>query len=65
MHNVSFETTGTKLVITVDIGPEALKAAPPSATGKTRLVGSTGGVAPVPTKNGKAVTFALNVMVKP
>lgn len=38
---------GDKLVIEVDISAKALKAAPPSKSGKTRLVANTGGFQPV------------------
>lgn len=63
MHNVTHEVVGDKLVITVDIGATAISGAPPSASGKTRLVGSSGSAMPVACKHG-AVSFALNVMCK-
>lgn len=63
VHNVSHEIKGDKLIITVDVGAQALKAAPPSSSGKTMLVGTTGGALPVDLK-GQSVTFALNVMAK-
>jgi hypothetical protein len=34
---------GDKLIIEIDVSPAALKAAPLSKTGKSRLVASTGG----------------------
>ena len=54
---------GNTLIIELDISPEAVKAAKPSATGKTRLVASTHGVLPIATPNGM-VTLALNLMTK-
>ncbi|HTB46245.1 MAG TPA: hypothetical protein VK741_21670 [Acetobacteraceae bacterium] len=65
MHNVSYEVKAGKLVITVDVGTEAVKAAPPSKGGATRLVGTSSGACPIPSPNGTALSFALNVMVKP
>lgn len=64
MHNVTHTVKGDKLVIEVDISAKAIAAAPPSSSGKTHLVGTTGGALPVPGVNGAAVTFALNVMAK-
>ncbi len=64
MHNVNFQAEGSKLVITVDISPAAIKAAPPSSSGKTALVGTTGGAITVPSPTGTTLSFALNVMVK-
>jgi hypothetical protein len=64
MHNVSHEVKGDKLIITVDIGPQAINAAPPSSTGKSYLVGTTGGTVSVPTKHTTALSFAINVMAK-
>ncbi len=40
MHNVNYEVKANKLVITVDIGADAVKAAPPSKSGATKLVGN-------------------------
>lgn len=64
MHNVTHRVEGTRLLIEVDISPKTIAAAPPSATGKTLLIGTTGGALPVPGSNGAGVTFALNVMGK-
>jgi hypothetical protein len=64
MHNVTHEVRGDKLVITIDIGAQAIQAAPPSSSGKTYLVGTTGGTVSVPTKHASALTFAINVMAK-
>lgn len=64
MHNVSHTVTGDKLVITVDIGKSAIEAAHPSATGKTYLVGSTGGSLRVETKHCRDLAFSINVMAK-
>lgn len=59
MHNVSHEISGDKLIITVDIGKSSLSAAPPSKSGKTKLVASTGG-----STSAGGVSYSLNVMSK-
>ena len=64
MHNVAHEVKGDKLVITVDIGQQSIQAAPPSASGKTYLVGTTGGSVSVPSKHAFSLSFAINVMCK-
>ncbi len=65
MHNVEHVVTGDKLVITVDISKKAISAAPPSNSGKTVLVGTTGGAVAIAMPAGSPpVTFALNVMAK-
>lgn len=64
MHNVNYEVKANKLVITVDIGADAVKAAPPSKSGATKLVATTGGACPIPTSAGTSLTFAVNVMSK-
>jgi hypothetical protein len=57
---MTYEVKGNKLIITVDISDAALAAAKPSASGKTRVVASTGGfMAATP-----SVKFGLNVTTK-
>jgi hypothetical protein len=63
VHNVTHEVKGDKLIITVDISQSAITAAPPSSSGKTKLVGTTGGAVSVPCKYA-SLTFAINVMAK-
>ena len=63
MHNVSHEVANGELVIRVKIDASTLAAAPPSSSGKTRLVGSTGGPLAIAVP-GATVTFSLNVMNK-
>jgi hypothetical protein len=63
MNNVEFKVTGNKLVIEVDIGPKMVAAAQPSASGKTRMVASTGGFTPVTNGNGR-LALSLNVTTK-
>lgn len=63
MHNVSYELKNDKLIITVDINKSTIQSARPSSTGRTFLVGTTGGKISLPV-NGADVSFALNVMVK-
>jgi hypothetical protein len=64
MHNVTHEVKGGKLIITVDIAPKTCETAKFSSTGKTRLIGTTGGAMPIAAPQGWSVTFALNVMGK-
>ena len=47
-----------KLVITVDVSPSVLKAAPSSASGKSRIVATTSGFTTV-----GSVKVGLNVIV--
>lgn len=54
---------GDKLVITIDISPEAFKTAPPSTSGKSRVVASTHGFANYVTPNG-SLGLSLNATTK-
>ena len=60
-NSVQFSTANGKLTIVVDISEAAVQAAPPSSTGKTRLVASATKVA-VGQVAGKDIAFSLNVM---
>lgn len=62
MHNVIHEIKGDELILRVKIGKEAINAAPPSSSGKTNLVASTGGYAAV--NGGGGLSFSLNVTAK-
>ena len=64
MHNVSHVIDGDKLIITIDIGKAAITAAPPSSSGKTKLVATTSGTVSIPSTNGAALSFSINVMAK-
>ena len=64
MHNVEWKVEGDKLIVTIDISKESVEAAPPSASGKTHLVASTGSAMPLPSKHTKSMTLALNLMAK-
>ena len=64
MHNVEWKVEGDKLIVTMDILKESIEEAPPSASGKTYLVASTGSAIPLPNKHAKSLTLALNVMAK-
>lgn len=65
MHNVTHTVEGNTLIIRVNVGPDAINAAPPSTSGKTHLVGSTGAAVPIEVPGCKrSVTFSANVMVK-
>jgi len=61
-HNVDYKLAGNKLTITCDLSPAALKAAKPSASGKTNLVASTGGSVKLDGRDD--VSFSINVMQK-
>ena len=54
---------GDKLVITIDVSAEALKNAPTSASGKSRVVASSHGFANYSTPNG-LVGLSLNLTTK-
>lgn len=62
MHNVEYKVAGNKLTITCDIGAASIAKAPPSQTGKTRLVASTAGSVKVDGKDG--LSFSVNLMQK-
>lgn len=62
MHNLTFWTIETedgrkKLVIEIDISPEAVSQAPPSSTGRTQLVATSKGWIDL-----DSISFCLNVM---
>jgi hypothetical protein len=59
MNNVNATMEGNTLVIKVDCSPEAVSKAPYSKSGKTKLVGSSGGFQ----KLGN-VAFSVNVSSK-
>ena len=62
MKNITSKLVGKKLILEIDLSDDAIAAAEPSATGKTRLVASTRGAKEAPGVAG--VTFSVNVMVK-
>jgi hypothetical protein len=64
MHNVEWKIEGDKLIVTMDISKQALDEAPPSASGKTFLVASTGSAMPLPYKNAKSLSVSVNLMAK-
>lgn len=57
MRNVAMKVEGTKLVITVDLA----EAGSPSATGKTLVIGTTGGNVAVPNHKDQTIKVGLNV----
>lgn len=63
--NVEHAAKGGKLVITIDISKAACDRAKPSATGKTFLVGSTGGSVKFEGPPGWDLSYSINVMGKP
>jgi hypothetical protein len=65
MHNITHAVEGNDLVIRIPLTPDAIRAAPPSSTGKTRLVGSSSGYIGVAAPNVKgAIAFSATVTVK-
>jgi len=55
---------GNKLCIVVDISPDAIKAAPKSASGKTNVVASTHGFTAIGLPTGKVLQLSLNLTSK-
>ena len=53
MHNIEQKIEGSKLILTIDISPKALRSAPPSSRGKTLLIASTHGPVPLPAIDGR------------
>lgn len=56
MDNVTMKVTGNRLTIEVD-----LVEGTPSSTGKTKLIGTTGGNIPIPGYKDQSVKVGLNV----
>ena len=67
MHNVTTEVKGDKLIVTMDMSKAAREGAPMSASGKTKLVATTGAATGIPLPAGStgSLTFACNLMFKP
>ena len=65
MQNITTELKNGKLVITIDVTAASLKAAKPSATGKTLIVASSQGNKPIEIGGGKSVTIGVNAYIKP
>ncbi len=61
---MNIQVKGNSLVIEVDVSPATLKSAPPSASGKSRLVASTRGSTQVSLPGGGSVSVGLNVFIK-
>ncbi len=61
MFNCDVRKDGSDVLIRVKADKAAMQAAQPSKTGKTKLLGTTGGAVTVPGLDG--VKVALNVMV--
>lgn len=59
--NVTIE--GDKLIITIDVSKAAFAGAPPSSSGKSRVVASTHGFANYVTPNG-SLGLSLNATTK-
>jgi hypothetical protein len=64
-HNVTHMIDGEDLVIRIKIDPTSVQAAPPSSTGKTNLVGSTGGYISLDKSvAGRRLSYSLSVTAK-
>ena len=64
MHNIVTTVEGDELVVRINIGKGAVSAAPHSSSGKTVLVGSTGGALPIPCSHASSMSLSLNLMAK-
>lgn len=62
MRNVTTRIEKDRLTIEIDVGPAALKAAPPSKSGKTKVIASTEGNVVVDEASG--LTLGLNLYTK-
>jgi hypothetical protein len=60
---MNVEIKGDKLVITIDVSKEAFDKAPPSSSGKTKVVASTHGFANYVTPHG-SLGLSLNATCK-
>jgi hypothetical protein len=63
MAGYDIKLDGDKLVITIDVSKAAIEKAPPSKTGRTYLVASTGPAVAVPTPHGE-LRLQFNLMAK-
>lgn len=63
-NNVEYSVKGDKLTIIVDISKKSIDKAPASASGKTKLVASTGGFTGIGEFSGKVLSLAVNVSSK-
>jgi hypothetical protein len=64
MEAMTVKTEGDTLIITVDTSKAAIDAAPPSASGKTRLVASTHGSQAVYSPHCPGLSLSLNLTAK-
>jgi hypothetical protein len=58
---IEHNAKANKIVITIDVSPAIVKAAPWTSSGKNRLVASTGGNLPI---NGTGLKLGLNLYTK-
>ena len=63
MRNIEMTREGDMLLLRMKIDSKTIESAPFSSTGKTKLVATTGGAAPVPDLVG--VSVAVNLTAKP
>jgi hypothetical protein len=64
MNGMDYKIADEKLTITVDISKAAIDRAPPSASGKTYLVASTGAAIPITSPHCRDLRLQLNVTAK-
>lgn len=64
MNGIDYKVEGDKLSITIDISKAAIDNAPPSVSGKTHLVASTGAAIPLSSKHCRELRLQLNVTAK-
>lgn len=61
MRNLQILCQDDRIVITINISKEALESAPPSSTGRSRLVATTSGHIPVGVDN-ESLWLSLNLI---
>jgi hypothetical protein len=63
MHNTRIEIVKDELVIRCKLNGQTADSFPPSSSGKTRLVASTGGAAPIAYPKLDGLKVALNITI--
>jgi hypothetical protein len=59
--NIKTEINGSKLIVEIDISTDTIAKAPSSASGKSKLVASTGSIHGIPIDLPSGLTLDLNV----
>lgn len=64
MRNITATVKGTKLILEIDVSKESLEGATPSASGKTKIVATSGGNTPIALPGGGQVVIGVNAYIK-